>query len=197
MVYGDRYEYDNPQFTFLVDRTRRRLQLANSPSVQVLFCNFVYNIYIFAKLKATSRNTAWCGMKLLRKQLTLLDDGLSTLIFLFEWLCHACSGYLSWKSNFPPWVVHHCIELLLAEGTWGCIYLCKTAERYTCSLKWPLPESVAFEYRDWNIIKISQSIGRMHIFIFYSLSQNFVQGQVIFCLFVIILYLDSPPTGHL
>ncbi|XP_035851086.1 cytochrome P450 2K1-like isoform X2 [Sander lucioperca] len=34
IVYGSRFEYDDPEFTSLVDRTNRNIQLAGSPSVQ-------------------------------------------------------------------------------------------------------------------------------------------------------------------
>ncbi|XP_044025018.1 cytochrome P450 2K1-like isoform X1 [Siniperca chuatsi] len=35
IVYGSRFEYDDPAFTSLVDRTNRNIQLVGSPSVQV------------------------------------------------------------------------------------------------------------------------------------------------------------------
>ncbi|XP_038582470.1 cytochrome P450 2K1-like [Micropterus salmoides] len=35
IVYGSRFEYDDPEFTSLVDRTNRNIQLAGSPSIQV------------------------------------------------------------------------------------------------------------------------------------------------------------------
>ncbi|XP_074471426.1 cytochrome P450 2K1-like [Sebastes fasciatus] len=35
IVYGSRFEYDDPEFTSLVDRTNRGIQLVGSPSVQV------------------------------------------------------------------------------------------------------------------------------------------------------------------
>ncbi|XP_038582469.1 cytochrome P450 2K1-like isoform X2 [Micropterus salmoides] len=34
IVYGSRFEYDDPEFTSLVDRTNRNIQLAGSPSIQ-------------------------------------------------------------------------------------------------------------------------------------------------------------------
>ena len=43
MVYGSRYEYDDPQFTYLVDDMSKRVKLAGSPLIQVSF-------YIFVKL---------------------------------------------------------------------------------------------------------------------------------------------------
>uniref|UniRef100_A0A3B4UJJ4 Uncharacterized protein n=1 Tax=Seriola dumerili TaxID=41447 RepID=A0A3B4UJJ4_SERDU len=39
MVYGSRFEYDDPEFTSLVDRTNRNSQLVGSPSIQV------YNLF--------------------------------------------------------------------------------------------------------------------------------------------------------
>ncbi|KAI3364590.1 hypothetical protein L3Q82_011375 [Scortum barcoo] len=39
MVYGSRFEYDDPEFTSLVDRTNRNIQLVGSPSIQV------YNLF--------------------------------------------------------------------------------------------------------------------------------------------------------
>ncbi|XP_040920999.1 cytochrome P450 2K1-like [Toxotes jaculatrix] len=39
MVYGSRFEYDDPEFTSLVDRTKRNNQLAGSPSIQL------YNLF--------------------------------------------------------------------------------------------------------------------------------------------------------
>ncbi|XP_039638086.1 cytochrome P450 2K1-like isoform X1 [Perca fluviatilis] len=35
IVYGSRFEYDDPEFTSLVDRTNRNIQLVGSPSVQL------------------------------------------------------------------------------------------------------------------------------------------------------------------
>ncbi|XP_045898475.1 cytochrome P450 2K1-like [Micropterus dolomieu] len=48
IVYGSRFEYDDPEFTSLVDRTNRNIQLAGSPSIQVYnmfpwICNWVSN----------------------------------------------------------------------------------------------------------------------------------------------------------
>ncbi|XP_041814154.1 cytochrome P450 2K1-like [Chelmon rostratus] len=39
IVYGSRFEYDDPEFTSLVDRTNRNIQLAASPSIQM------YNLF--------------------------------------------------------------------------------------------------------------------------------------------------------
>ncbi|XP_037304932.2 cytochrome P450 2K1-like [Pungitius pungitius] len=39
IVYGSRFEYDDPQFTSLVDRTNRTIQLVGSPSIQL------YNLF--------------------------------------------------------------------------------------------------------------------------------------------------------
>uniref|UniRef100_A0A673CDD8 Cytochrome P450 2K1-like n=1 Tax=Sphaeramia orbicularis TaxID=375764 RepID=A0A673CDD8_9TELE len=39
LVYGSRFEYDNPEFTSMVDRTNRNIQLGGSPSIQV------YNLF--------------------------------------------------------------------------------------------------------------------------------------------------------
>ncbi|XP_054473937.1 cytochrome P450 2K1-like [Anoplopoma fimbria] len=39
IVYGNRFEYDDPEFTSLVDRTNRNIQLLGSPSVQL------YNLF--------------------------------------------------------------------------------------------------------------------------------------------------------
>lgn len=36
IVYGSRFEYDDPEFTSLVDRVNRNIQLAGSPAMQVL-----------------------------------------------------------------------------------------------------------------------------------------------------------------
>lgn len=35
LVYGSRFQYDDPDFTSLVDRTNRIIQLVGSPSIQV------------------------------------------------------------------------------------------------------------------------------------------------------------------
>lgn len=35
MVYGSRFEYDDPEFTALVDRTNTMIQIAGSPSIMV------------------------------------------------------------------------------------------------------------------------------------------------------------------
>ncbi|XP_027131669.1 cytochrome P450 2K1-like, partial [Larimichthys crocea] len=39
MVYGSRFEYDDPEFTSLVDRTNRNIQLLATPSIQM------YNLF--------------------------------------------------------------------------------------------------------------------------------------------------------
>uniref|UniRef100_A0A8C4HW25 Cytochrome P450 2K1 n=1 Tax=Dicentrarchus labrax TaxID=13489 RepID=A0A8C4HW25_DICLA len=39
IVYGSRFEYDDPEFTSLVDRTNRNIQLVGSPSIQI------YNLF--------------------------------------------------------------------------------------------------------------------------------------------------------
>ncbi|KAM7368360.1 hypothetical protein PAMP_014583 [Pampus punctatissimus] len=39
MVYGSRFEYDDPEFTSMVDRTNRNIQAAGSPSIQL------YNLF--------------------------------------------------------------------------------------------------------------------------------------------------------
>uniref|UniRef100_A0A4W6F617 Cytochrome P450 2K1-like n=1 Tax=Lates calcarifer TaxID=8187 RepID=A0A4W6F617_LATCA len=39
MVYGSRFEYDDPEFTSLVDRTNRNAQIVGSPSIQI------YNLF--------------------------------------------------------------------------------------------------------------------------------------------------------
>ncbi|XP_038582476.1 cytochrome P450 2K1-like [Micropterus salmoides] len=59
IVYGSRFEYDDPEFTSLVDRTNRNIQLAGSPSVQVYnmfpwICNWVSNRKEIHKLTSTS-----------------------------------------------------------------------------------------------------------------------------------------------
>ena len=41
IVYGSRFEYDDPEFTSLVERTNRNIQLLGSPSIQVLFHMFI------------------------------------------------------------------------------------------------------------------------------------------------------------
>lgn len=35
MVYGSRFDYDDPEFTSLVDRTNTMIQIAGSPSIMV------------------------------------------------------------------------------------------------------------------------------------------------------------------
>lgn len=35
MVYGSRFEYNDPEFTSLVDRTNRLIQISGSPSIMV------------------------------------------------------------------------------------------------------------------------------------------------------------------
>nr|XP_019963410.1 PREDICTED: cytochrome P450 2K1-like [Paralichthys olivaceus] len=50
MVYGSRFEYDDPEFISLVDRTNRNIQLAGSPSIQI------YNLFPwFGKLLAKTK----------------------------------------------------------------------------------------------------------------------------------------------
>ncbi|XP_045898262.1 cytochrome P450 2K1-like, partial [Micropterus dolomieu] len=43
IVYGSRFEYDDPEFTSLVDRTSRNIQLAGSPSIQVSMFPWIFN----------------------------------------------------------------------------------------------------------------------------------------------------------
>ncbi|GAA6236348.1 cytochrome P450 2K1-like, partial [Lates japonicus] len=55
MVYGSRFEYDDPEFTSLVDRTNRNIQLAGSSSMQLYnlfpwFCKWIANRKEFHKL---------------------------------------------------------------------------------------------------------------------------------------------------
>uniref|UniRef100_A0A8C9XMZ9 Cytochrome P450 2K1-like n=1 Tax=Sander lucioperca TaxID=283035 RepID=A0A8C9XMZ9_SANLU len=47
IVYGSRFEYDDPEFTSLVDRTNRTIQLVGSPSIQK------QNLGLFSHLKET------------------------------------------------------------------------------------------------------------------------------------------------
>lgn len=42
IIYGSRFEYNDPEFTSLVDRTNKNIQLVGSPSIQVLN---LYNYY--------------------------------------------------------------------------------------------------------------------------------------------------------
>ncbi|XP_040920998.1 cytochrome P450 2K1-like isoform X2 [Toxotes jaculatrix] len=73
IVYGSRFEYDDSEFTSLVDRTNRNIQLVGSPSIQVynlfpwigkwfrerkeiqtlLFANRKQNLRLFSRLKET------------------------------------------------------------------------------------------------------------------------------------------------
>uniref|UniRef100_A0A8D0CVL4 Cytochrome P450 2K1-like n=1 Tax=Sander lucioperca TaxID=283035 RepID=A0A8D0CVL4_SANLU len=56
IVYGSRFEYDDPEFTSLVDRTNRTIQLVGSPSIQV-YNMFPWigkwNLGLFSHLKET------------------------------------------------------------------------------------------------------------------------------------------------
>ncbi|XP_045917532.1 cytochrome P450 2K1-like isoform X2 [Micropterus dolomieu] len=59
IVYGSRFEYDDPEFTSLVDRTNRNIQLAGSPSIQVYnmfpwIFNWVSNRKEMQKLTSTN-----------------------------------------------------------------------------------------------------------------------------------------------
>ncbi|XP_078130938.1 cytochrome P450 2K1-like [Sander vitreus] len=73
IVYGSRFEYDDPEFTSLVDRTNRNIQLGGSPSVQlynmfprigkwfggkkemetIYAVNKKHNLQLFSRLKET------------------------------------------------------------------------------------------------------------------------------------------------
>nr|QQL94713.1 cytochrome P450 2k1a [Lateolabrax maculatus] len=60
MVYGSRFEYDDPEFTSLVDRTNRNIQLVGSPSIQVYnvfpwFCKWIANRKEFLRLGAANK----------------------------------------------------------------------------------------------------------------------------------------------
>ena len=37
IIYGSRFEYDDPEFTAMVDRANETIRLTGSPSVQVQF----------------------------------------------------------------------------------------------------------------------------------------------------------------
>uniref|UniRef100_G3PE83 Cytochrome P450 2K1-like n=1 Tax=Gasterosteus aculeatus aculeatus TaxID=481459 RepID=G3PE83_GASAC len=50
IVYGSRFEYDDPQFTSLVDRTNRTIQLVGSPSIQL------YNLFPWIGKWIANRN---------------------------------------------------------------------------------------------------------------------------------------------
>uniref|UniRef100_A0A3Q4GUF5 Uncharacterized protein n=1 Tax=Neolamprologus brichardi TaxID=32507 RepID=A0A3Q4GUF5_NEOBR len=64
IVYGSRFEYNDPEFTSLVDRTNRLIRLSGSPSIQVLIptlnegfklvaANKMQNLAFFRRLKET------------------------------------------------------------------------------------------------------------------------------------------------
>uniref|UniRef100_A0A8C2ZJH9 Cytochrome P450 2K1-like n=1 Tax=Cyclopterus lumpus TaxID=8103 RepID=A0A8C2ZJH9_CYCLU len=69
IIYGSRFEYDDPEFTSLVARTNKNIQLVGSPSIQVLFHFFLslrlqemhslivankkQNLRLFSRLKET------------------------------------------------------------------------------------------------------------------------------------------------
>uniref|UniRef100_A0A8C4H0X1 Cytochrome P450 2K1 n=1 Tax=Dicentrarchus labrax TaxID=13489 RepID=A0A8C4H0X1_DICLA len=64
IVYGSRFEYDDPEFTSLVDRTNRNIQLVGSPSIQVSFHMLStefqqQNLRLFSRLKE-SLNPQMC-----------------------------------------------------------------------------------------------------------------------------------------
>ncbi|XP_060947720.1 cytochrome P450 2K1-like [Limanda limanda] len=99
MVYGSRFEYDDPEFTSMVDRTNKNIQLAGSPSIQIYnmfpwfgkflskrkeFCNFYdankkQNLQLFTHLKKTLNPQMCRGFVdafLVRKQ-NLEESGVS------------------------------------------------------------------------------------------------------------------------
>ncbi|XP_041661273.1 cytochrome P450 2K1-like [Cheilinus undulatus] len=58
IVYGSRFEYDDPEFTSLVDQSNKRIQLGGSPSLQL------YNLFPwvgkwFANNREFQKNTDW------------------------------------------------------------------------------------------------------------------------------------------
>ncbi|TKS75436.1 Cytochrome P450 2K1 [Collichthys lucidus] len=60
MVYGNRFDYSDPEFTSLVNRTRKRIQLLNTPSIQVYnmipwFCKWISNRKEFHRLGCVNR----------------------------------------------------------------------------------------------------------------------------------------------
>ncbi|XP_040920996.1 cytochrome P450 2K1-like isoform X1 [Toxotes jaculatrix] len=106
IVYGSRFEYDDSEFTSLVDRTNRNIQLVGSPSIQVynlfpwigkwfrerkeiqtlLFANRKQNLRLFSRLKETLNPQMCRGFVdafLVRKQ-NLEESGINNSHFNSE-----------------------------------------------------------------------------------------------------------------
>uniref|UniRef100_A0A8D0CQZ3 Cytochrome P450 2K1-like n=1 Tax=Sander lucioperca TaxID=283035 RepID=A0A8D0CQZ3_SANLU len=103
IVYGSRFEYDDPEFTSLVDRTNRNIQLGGSPSVQlynmfpwigkwfggkkemetIFAVNQKHNLQLFSRLKETLNPQMCRGFVdafLVRKQ-NLEESGIANSYF--------------------------------------------------------------------------------------------------------------------
>ncbi|KAM6991748.1 uncharacterized protein LKV04_007912 [Tautogolabrus adspersus] len=83
IVYGSRFEYDDHEFTSLVDQSNKRIQLAGSPSIQL------YNLFPwigkwFGNLKEFQKHTDW-----------VLNQNLALFRHLKETLNpHMCRGFV-------------------------------------------------------------------------------------------------------
>uniref|UniRef100_A0A8D0CST7 Cytochrome P450 2K1-like n=1 Tax=Sander lucioperca TaxID=283035 RepID=A0A8D0CST7_SANLU len=86
IVYGSRFEYDDPEFTSLVDRTNRNIQLGGSPSkeMETIFAvNQKHNLQLFSRLKETLNPQMCRGFVdafLVRKQ-NLEESGIANSYF--------------------------------------------------------------------------------------------------------------------
>uniref|UniRef100_A0A8C9XD18 Cytochrome P450 2K1-like n=1 Tax=Sander lucioperca TaxID=283035 RepID=A0A8C9XD18_SANLU len=107
IVYGSRFEYDDPEFTSLVDRTNRNIQLGGSPSVQlynmfpwigkwfggkkemetIFAVNQKHNLQLFSRLKETLNPQMCRGFVdafLVRKQNLEVGKLIITIIYFHE-----------------------------------------------------------------------------------------------------------------
>uniref|UniRef100_A0A8C4HVM1 Cytochrome P450 2K1 n=1 Tax=Dicentrarchus labrax TaxID=13489 RepID=A0A8C4HVM1_DICLA len=103
MVYGSRFEYDDPQFTTMVDQTNKRVQLVGTPSIQMYnwfpwiykwvanrkevlqITDFVtkQNLELFSRLKETLNPQMCRGFvdAFLAKKLNLEESGITNSHF--------------------------------------------------------------------------------------------------------------------
>ncbi|XP_032398643.1 cytochrome P450 2K1 [Etheostoma spectabile] len=136
IVYGSRFEYDDPEFTSLVDRTNRNIELVGSPSIQV------YNLFpwigrFVAKRKEFHKTTA-ANKKQNSKLFSSLKETLNPQMcrgFVDAFLVRKQNLELSGNANsyFHDQNLMQTVINLFAAGTdttattlrWGLLFMAK------------------------------------------------------------------------
>lgn len=94
MVYGSRFEYDDPEFTSIVDRNNRNIQLAGSPAIQVSFNKFMNLILAALCFKYNwSINSCNC-----------IELNLNYLVMTLRYFKYWCVFVFLQLYNLFPWI---------------------------------------------------------------------------------------------